>query len=98
MRDTSNFKTELPRSITLNKESINPFFGDASIAASCTAVYTVVHQSSVTNQRLIARKSCISKRNFTISRLGLVSAHLASNLIENVKAALKRCNIRSITG
>ena len=41
----------------------------------------------------------VSQKNpLTIPKLELVSAHMASNLIENMKAALKCCNIRSVTG
>ena len=102
MRDTSGLKNEIPRSVALNKESITAVdlhvFGDASIVASCAVVYAVVHQPSVTNQGLVVSKSRISKKNLTIPRLELVSIHMASNLIENVKVALKHCNIRSITG
>ena len=90
----------MPRSVTLNKESITAVdlhvFGDASIVASCAVVYAVVRQPSVTKQGLVVSKSRISKKNLTISRLKPVSAHMASSLIENVKAALKRCNIKSI--
>ena len=103
VRVTSSFKNEIPRSVALNKESTAAVdlhvFGDASIVvASCAIVYAKIHQPSVTNQGLVFSKSCISKKNLTIPRLELVSAYMASNLIENVKAVLKRCNIRSITG
>ena len=67
--------------------------GEAGIVAGCAVVYGIACQPSLTNQRLV-----ISKSSITFPRLKLVSAHMASNLIENVKAALKRCNIRSITG
>ena len=91
----------MPRSVTLNKESITAVdlhvFGDASIVASCAVVYAVVRQPSVTKQGLVVSKSRIPKKNLTISRLKPVSAHMTSNLIENVKAALKSCNIKSIT-
>ena len=102
MRDSSSFKNEMPRPVALNKKSITAVdlhvIGDASIVASCTTVYALFHQPSVTNKGLAVSKSCISEKNLTIPRLELVSAHLASNLIENVKAALKLCSIRSITG
>ena len=65
MRDTSSLKNEIPRSVTLNKESITAVdnvFGDASIVASCAVVYEVVHQPSVTNQGLVVSKSHISKK------------------------------------
>ena len=58
----------------------------------------VVHQPSVTIHGLFVSKSRISKKNLNIPRLELVSASMASNLIENAKAALKRSNIRSVTG
>ena len=102
VRDTSRFKNEILSSVALNKESTTAVdfhvFGDARIVASCAVVYAVVHQPSVTNKGLVFSKSCISKKNLTIPRLKLVSADMASNLIENVKAALKGCNIISITG
>ena len=103
VRVTTSFKNEIPMSVTLNKESIAAVdlhvFGDASIVVgSYLVVYAVIHQQSVTNQGLVSSKSCICKKNLTIPRLELVSAYMASHLIENVKAALKRCNIRSITG
>ena len=101
-RDTSNFKNEIPRSVARNKESITTVdlhaFGDTSIVASCAVVYALVHQPSVTNQELVVRKPRISKKSLTIPRLELDSAYMASNSIENLKVALKRCNIRSITG
>ena len=96
------FKNEIPRSVALSKESITAVdlhvFGDASIVASCAVVYAVVHQPSVTNQGLVVSKSRISKKNLTIPKLELLLAHMASNLMENVKTALKRCNVRSVTG
>ena len=102
MRDTLNLKNEIPRSVVLNKESITAvdlhIFDDASMVASCAVVYAVVHHPSVTNQRLVVSKPRISKKKLTIPRLKLVSAHMASDLIENTKAALKLHNIRSATG
>ena len=102
VRVTSSLKNELQRSVALDKESITAVkfhvFDDASITESCAVVYAVIHQPSITNQGLVVSKSRISKRNLTIRRLELVLEHIASNLIENVKPALKRCNIKSITG
>lgn len=59
---------------------------------------TVVHQPSVTIHGLVVSKSCISRKSFNIPRLEIASADIASNSIENTKAALKSCNIRSIAG
>ena len=74
MRDTLNLKNEIPKSVTLNMESITAvdlyLFGDASIVAICAVVYAVVHQPSVTKQRLVVSKSRISKKNLTIPWIG----------------------------
>ena len=92
VRDASSFKNEIWRSVALNKKSITAVdlyvFGDASIIASCAVVYAVVYQPSVRNQELVLNESRVSKKSLTIPRLELVSAHMASNLIENVKGAL----------
>ena len=81
VRDTSSLKSKISRLVALNKESITTVdlhvFGDASIVASCVVVYAVVHQTSVTNQGLVVSKSRSSKKNLTIPRFGLVSAHMA---------------------
>ena len=102
LRDIPSLKNKISRSVALNKKSITAVdlhaFGDVSIVASRAVVYAVVNQPSVTNQGLVVSKSCISEKNLTIPILELVSAHIASNLIENVKAAVKHCNIRSVTG
>ena len=88
------------RSVALSKECITAVdlhvFGDARIVASCAVVYAVVHQLLVTNHWLVVSKSRISNKNLTIPTLESVSAHMASNLIENVKALLKRCNMRLV--
>ena len=69
-------------SVALNKESITAVdlhvFGDASIVASCAVVYAVVHQPSITNQGLVVRKSCISKKKLTIPRLEFAAIHMPS--------------------
>ena len=102
MRDTLSLKEKMQRSVALNKDYVTPVdlhhFGDANIVASCVVFCAVVHQLSVTNQELVVGKSRISKKNFAIPGLELVSPRMASNLIENKKAALKRCNTRSVTG
>ena len=89
-----SLKNEIPRSVALNKESITAVylhvFDKANIVASCAIIYAVVRQPSITNQRLVVSKSRISKKKLNIPSLELVSAYMASNLIENVKATLKR--------
>jgi hypothetical protein len=50
----------------------------------------VVDQPSGTTQTLVAAKSRLAKRNLTIPRLELISAHMAVNLLTNVRHALDR--------
>ena len=72
-------------------------FGDASVLGCCASAYVVVHQPSNVNQGLITSKSRLSKRDMTIPRLELIAAHMATNLTANIKEALPRQNIRSVT-
>ena len=57
VKDMSSIKNKIPRSVTLNKESITALdlhiFGDTSIVASYAVVYGVVHQPPITNQGLV---------------------------------------------
>ena len=88
----------MPRSAILNKESITTVnlyvFCYANIVASCTVVYAVVHQPSVTNQELVVSKSRISKKRLTIPR-SLSTHGLKFN--RKCKSCIESCNIRSIT-
>ena len=61
-------------------------------------MYAVVYQASGVNQRLLAAKSRLAKKGLTIARLELVSAHMAVNLMENVKNALEGQPVRSVHG
>ncbi len=84
----------LPRSIAQFQQKINSVtlhaFGDASNKGVSAAVYSVVDQPSGTTQTLVAAKSRLAKRNLTIPRLELISAHMAVNLLTNVRHALDR--------
>ena len=62
-------------------------FGDASVNGVSTAVYSVVRQKDRTTQMLVAAKSRLSKKGLTVPRLELVSAHMAKNLVTNVRKA-----------
>ena len=64
-------------------------FGDASTHGVGAAVYSVVHQEDGITQTLVVAKARLAKRNLTVPRLELVSAHMATNLVENVRNALK---------
>ena len=86
----------------MNIESVTSLdlhvFGDASVLANCAAVYAVITQPNSINQGLVTSKSRISKKNLTIPRLELVSAHMSANLVTNVKLAIQNQNVKSVTG
>ena len=73
-------------------------FGDTSGAGTAAAVYAVVQQPSGTNHGLLLVKCHLSKKGLTILRLELVSAHIASNLVANVKDTLQGQSLRSVYG
>ena len=82
-----------PRPLAPNHQLVDSselhVFGDASINGVGTTVYSVVHQQGGVTQTLVATKSRLAKRNLTIPRLELVSAHMATNLVTNVRNALE---------
>ena len=86
-------KISVPRSIVEHREPVKSLqlhgFGDASTQGVGAAVYAVVHQSTATVQRLVAAKGRLAKQGLTVPRLELVSAHMATNLLVNVKNALQ---------
>ena len=63
-------------------------FGDASEQGVGAAVYAVVRQPSGNTQRLVVAKSRLAKQGLTIPRLELIAAHMATNLLINVRNAL----------
>lgn len=64
-------------------------FGDASTHGVGAAVYSVVRQEDGITQTLVVAKARLAKRNLTVPRLELVSAHMATNLVVNLRNALK---------
>ena len=88
------------RSIVSHQEEVTEIeqhtFGDASIEGVGAAVYAVVRQPSGTSQQLVTAKSRLAKRSLTISRLELVAALMAANLVVNVCNALPKDQIPSI--
>ena len=84
---------EVARSVVKREDKILSIdlhaFGDTSGKGVSAAVYTVVEQPSGMNQGLITAKSRLSKKGMTIPRLELVSGHMATNLVYNVKEALR---------
>ena len=94
--------TVVPRSLSCFREPIEAIdvhtFGDASGVGVSTAVYAVVHQKSGVNQGLIAVNSRLAKKSLTVSRLELVSAHMAANSATNATDALKGYPVISVNG
>ena len=86
-------KVEMPRSFVQHQETITSIglhaFGDASSQGVSTTVYAVTHQLSGASQGLVTAKSRLAKKELTIPRLELVAGHMAANLVNNVKDALK---------
>ena len=83
---------KIPRAITQYQEEIEEVelhaYGDASKEGVGAVVYSIVRQRSGTTQRLVAAKSRLAKQGLTIPRLELVAAHMATNLLVNVRNAL----------
>lgn len=83
---------QVPRPIASYQEEIQAVelhsFGDASERGVGAAVYAVVRQPSGNTQRLVVAKSRLAKQGLTIPRLELIAAHMATNMLINVRNAL----------
>ena len=73
-------------------------FGDASSCGVGAVVYAVVEQESGTTQRLVAAKARLAKQGLTIPRLELISAHMVTNLLANVRVALEGLPVTELNG
>ena len=73
-------------------------FGDTSGFGISAVVYAVITQASGMSRGLVATKSRLAKKNLTIPRLELVAAHMAANLVENVRAAIEGYPVNSVYG
>ena len=92
------WKESLPAEVNTQRplapyhEQVNLFelhvFGDASTIGVGAAVYSVVHQKSGVTQSLVTAKARLAKKDLTIPRSELVSPHMTTNLVMNVKNAL----------
>ena len=86
-------KVYAPRSIAKHRERITNVdlhcFGDASGKGVSAALYAVVSQPSGVAVGLVTAKSRLAKQGLSIPRLELVSGHMATNLIVNVRNALE---------
>ena len=68
-------------------------FGDASNKVCYAAVYAVLKKGDKHFQGPTASKCRIARKNKRIPRLELVSAHMAVNLVDNIRTALEGYNI-----
>ncbi|XP_058951747.2 uncharacterized protein [Pocillopora verrucosa] len=84
-------KVNTQRPLALYHKQVDSFelhaFGDASTIGVGAAVYSVIHQKSGVTQSLVTAKARLAKKDLTIPRSELVSAHMATNLVMNVKNA-----------
>ena len=91
-----------PRAFLLKQESVISIdihaFSDASLTGTAAAIYAVIHQPTQVVQGLITAKSRLSKKDLTIPRLELVAMHMAANLCQNLKTALKGKPIQNFYG
>ena len=71
-------------------------FGDASTQGVGAAVFAVVRQATGVTQRLVAGRSRLAKQDLTVPRLELVAAHMATNLLMNVREALSHFPITGV--
>ena len=92
----------VPRSLVKYQEEITEIqlhtFGDASGKGVSTAVYAVIQQQTGVSQELVAAKSRLAKHGLTIPRQELVSAHMSTNLVHNVKVALAGFPVTGVYG
>ena len=95
-------KVNIPRTINLGQEVLEMIyihvFGNVSLLGTCAVAYAVIRQPSVTKQGLIASKSKLSKKQLTISILGLLPAQMVANLANNIQNSLPNYNIREVYG
>ena len=95
-------KVTVPRSVTVHRESVDEIelhaFGDASKKGVAAAVHAITKQASGVNVGLVTAKARLAKQDLTIPRLELVSAHMATNLVSNVKKTVDDIPVISVFG
>ena len=62
------------------------------------AVHVVVKQESGITPRLVVAKARLAKQGLTIPRLELISAHMVTNLLVNVKVAMEGLPVMELNG
>ena len=87
-------KFAVSRSIPVFKDEILSVdlyvFGKASLKDVSAVLYAVAHQKDGRNQGILAAKSRLLRQTLTVPRLELVAAHMATNLMEKTRSALKK--------
>ena len=73
-------------------------FGDATDYGVGAVVYTVVKQESKITQRLVTAKARLAKQGLTVSHLELISAHMLTNLLVNVRVTLEGMPVTGLHG
>ena len=74
-------------------------FGDANKVGCCLTVYVVASDGvKKTTQGLLTSKVRVAKKNLTIPRLELVSAHMVANMLDNTRNVLKGYPVTSCHG
>ena len=95
-------QVSIPRSLAKPEEPIESVelhaFGDASGIGVSAAIYAVIQQPSRVDSGLVAAKSRLAKKGLTIPRLELVSGHMATNLVNNVKESLEGFPVKRVVG
>ena len=95
-------KVSVARSVAVYRERLYEIelhaFGDASKKGVAAAVYAITKQASGVNVGLVAAKARLAKQDLTIPRLELVSAHMATNLVSNVKKTIDDVSVISVFG
>ena len=92
-------QVEVPRSIPIYNEKMPSVtlhaFADAISKEVCAAVYAVVDQLKGKSQGLLTSKTRLAKKILTIPRLELIATHMDTNLLSNIKKALRKYPIRN---
>ena len=91
-----------PRSLVKYQEPIEEIdlhtFGDASGQIVAATFVAAAWQISSTSKGLVASKSRLVEKSLTIPRFQLVSVHIASNMVVNVRQTLEGFPVKRLFG
>lgn len=95
-------KVTTPRVLTFHREEVEEIklhaFEDASVNSVSATIHAAVKQRSGVTTVLVAAKARLAKQGLTIPRLKLVSAHMATKLISNVRFVLEGFPVKQFYG